>query len=98
MRRLALLALAAALAGCGASRKRPEASPPARSPAAVRYESFRSAALAGTEHYAVYLPPGYNRGGRYPVIYALHGLPSDATGYRRMGIASWGADAVRAGR
>jgi putative tributyrin esterase len=95
MRRLALLALAAAAAGCGGS-SQPAAR---RTPAAVRYESFRSAALAGVEHYAVYLPPGYSGGGRrYPVIYALHGLPSDADGYRRMGIASWGADAVRAGR
>jgi enterochelin esterase-like enzyme len=99
MRRLALLALAAALAGCGASRRHPPASPPPRSPAAVRYESFRSAALAGSEHYAVYLPPGYTHGnGRYPVIYALHGLPSNATGYQRMGIASWGADTIRARR
>ncbi|HEY7075755.1 MAG TPA: alpha/beta hydrolase-fold protein [Solirubrobacteraceae bacterium] len=98
MRRLALLVLAAAAAGCGAVPQRP--APARESPAAVRYESYRSQALNGVEHYAVYLPPGYgsspNR--RYPVIYALHGLPSDANGYRRMGIASWGADAVRAGR
>jgi enterochelin esterase-like enzyme len=94
MRRLALLALAAAAASCGAS-----ARPPVRrSPSAVRYESFRSAALNGVEHYAVFVPPGYSAGRRrYPVIYALHGLPSDANGYRRMGIASWGEDAVRAG-
>jgi enterochelin esterase-like enzyme len=95
MRSLALLALAAAAAGCGGS-----AHPPVRrSPPTVRYASFHSAALAGVEHYAVYLPAGYASGRRrYPVIYALHGLPSDAGGYRRMGIASWGADAVRAGR
>jgi enterochelin esterase-like enzyme len=97
MRRLALLALATAAAGCGGSTH-----PPARarrSPATVRYASFESRALDGVEHYAVYLPPGYGSSGRrYPVIYALHGLPSNANGYRRMGVASWGAGAVRAGR
>jgi enterochelin esterase-like enzyme len=60
--------------------------------------SYRSAALAGTERYAVYLPTGYSQGGRYPVIYALHGLPSDARGYRKVAIATWGAIAEQAGR
>ncbi|MEA2251117.1 MAG: hypothetical protein QOG70_1359, partial [Solirubrobacteraceae bacterium] len=56
--------------------------------------SYGSRALNGIERYAVYLPAGYARGHeRYPVIYALHGLPSDARGYRSMGIASWGRDA-----
>jgi enterochelin esterase-like enzyme len=65
----------------------------------VLYASFRSTALRGSESFAVYLPRGYRSGTRrYPVIYALHGLPGDAQGYRRMGIADWGADAERAGR
>jgi enterochelin esterase-like enzyme len=89
-----LVALGAVAAGCGAgSPARPAA------PAAVREQSFYSAALRGVEHYAICLPTGYGEGSRrYPVIYALHGLPSNATGYQRMGIASWGADARRAGR
>ena len=57
MRRLVLLALAAAAAGCGASAHPPAPTRP--SAATVRYESFRSQALRGVEHYAVYLPPGY---------------------------------------
>lgn len=61
--------------------------------------SYQSKALRGTEHYAVYLPRGYAGGRkRYPVIYSLHGLPSDAGGYREMDIAGWGRDAEAAGR
>jgi enterochelin esterase-like enzyme len=60
--------------------------------------SFPSTAVAGTERYAVYLPPGYATSGRrYPVIYALHGLPSGHRGYRQLPIASWGAIAAAAG-
>jgi enterochelin esterase-like enzyme len=83
--------------GCGASAAKPAHTP--ASSGRVLYASFQSTALKGVEHYAVYLPRGYAGGTRrYPVIYALHGLPSDAQGYRRMGIADWGADAERAGR
>jgi enterochelin esterase-like enzyme len=61
--------------------------------------AYQSKALRGTEHYAVYLPRGYAGGRkRYPVIYALHGLPSDAGGYRDMDIAGWGRAAQAAGR
>jgi enterochelin esterase-like enzyme len=60
--------------------------------------SFPSTAVAGPERYAVYVPPGYATSGRrYPVIYALHGLPSGHRGYRRLPIASWGAIAAAAG-
>lgn len=60
---------------------------------------FPSRAIRGTEHYAAYLPAGYRGSNeRYPVIYALHGLPNSATGYRGMGIASWGRDAEEAHR
>lgn len=61
--------------------------------------SFHSNALNGTEHYAVYLPAGYSSGARrYPVIYALHGLPSDENGFRKMKIADWGEIAEAAGQ
>jgi putative tributyrin esterase len=61
--------------------------------------SYRSAALGATERYAVYLPAGYGTSGRrYPVIYALHGLPSDASGYRNVPVAAWGAIAEATGR
>ena len=50
---------------------------------AIRFESFHSAALAGTVHYSVYLPPGYATSSkRYPVIYFLHGLPADGMTYQ----------------
>jgi enterochelin esterase-like enzyme len=48
--------------------------------------SFRSRALGGTLHMAVYLPPGYATSRRrYPVVYFLHGLPAGATAYRGIG-------------
>jgi enterochelin esterase-like enzyme len=74
--------------------------PPAAAPAGHRVEgAFHSRALKDTEHYAVYLPRGYATSReRYPVIYALHGLPSGSKGYRGMPIASWGRDAEEAGR
>lgn len=65
----------------------------------VLERSFHSTALGASEGYAVYLPSGYATSGRrYPVIYALHGLPSDAAGYRDVPIAAWGAIAEAAGR
>jgi putative tributyrin esterase len=60
--------------------------------------SFPSQALGGRERYAVQLPAGYATSGRrYPVIYALHGLPNRGDGFRHMPIAAWGAIAERAG-
>jgi enterochelin esterase-like enzyme len=45
--------------------------------------SYRSSAIAGTEHYSIYLPPGYQSStARYPVIYFLHGLPAAPQAYR----------------
>ena len=53
---------------------------------AISYGSFHSKAVAGTLHYAVYLPPGYSTSKtRYPVVYFLHGLPAGATTYRAIG-------------
>jgi S-formylglutathione hydrolase FrmB len=52
----------------------------------ISYGSFRSRAVDGTLHYAVYLPHGYSTGTtRYPVVYFLHGLPAGATTYRAIG-------------
>lgn len=88
----ALLALV--LAGCGGSHRAPVAGQ-----GRVVQGSLHSSALRGTLHYQAYLPPGYgSRRTRYPVIYALHGLPSDASGYRQMDVADWGRAAQRAGR
>jgi S-formylglutathione hydrolase FrmB len=47
--------------------------------------AFRSHALGRLLHYEVYLPADYKTSGRrYPVIYALHGLPASAQSYRGM--------------
>ena len=52
----------------------------------IVFSSFRSKAVAGTLHYAAYLPPGYSKGStRYPVVYFLHGLPADGRAYRQIG-------------
>jgi len=51
----------------------------------VREDSLASKALDGRLRFAVYLPPGYGKGGRYPTIYYLHGLPADSTAYRAFG-------------
>jgi len=56
-------------------------------------EQYSSRALDGTVHYAVYLPPGYKTSTRrYPVVYALHGLPASPTSYT--GIADFLRDAL----
>jgi enterochelin esterase-like enzyme len=53
----------------------------------IAYGSFDSKALRGADHYAIYLPPGYDRSRqRYPVVYFLHGLPASATAYRSIGV------------
>jgi enterochelin esterase-like enzyme len=76
--RFVLALAAAALAAAAASpsvRALSPTEPPLRG--TIAYSSFRSAALGGTDHYAIYLPPGYAESTtRYPVIYFLHGLPA----------------------
>jgi enterochelin esterase-like enzyme len=64
----------------------------------VVLRSYHATAIAGTEHMAVYVPAGYDGHRRYPVIYALHGLPSDDTGYQRLDVESFGRAAEQAGR
>jgi enterochelin esterase-like enzyme len=93
---LAAVLLALAVGGCGST-----TGSLARPPGGGRVVegSFRTPSIRGVEHYAAYLPRGYGSSRRrYPVIYALHGLPSDDSGYRNMPIADWGAAAERAGR
>src|SRR5919199_781858 len=66
-------------------------------PGHVVLRSYYASAIRGTEHMAVYLPTGYDGRRRYPVIYALHGLPSDDTGYRRLDVPAFGHAAEQAG-
>jgi len=100
--RLLACSLAALLfAGCGASSRAsvPHQRHRAASPARMVDASFASQAIRDREHYAVYLPAGYDSSAkRYPVIYALHGLPAGPRSYRGMGAADWGRDAEGAGR
>jgi len=51
----------------------------------VREDSFHSRALRGPLRFAVYLPPGYRSGGRYPIVYYLHGLPATERSYLGFG-------------
>jgi enterochelin esterase-like enzyme len=70
------------------------AAAPTRPPAT----SLRSAALAGTESFAIALPPRYaSRTRRYPVIYVLHGLPAGPGSYMSLPIARMAATAAAAG-
>jgi len=43
----------------------------------IRDEVFHSSSLARDMHYRVLLPAGYEIGGRFPVLYLLHGLYGD---------------------
>src|SRR5207248_4171998 len=57
----------------------------ARAPVRTRADdvAFHSNALQRELWFEVFLPPGYDRGGkRYPVVYFLHGLPASSTAYR----------------
>jgi putative tributyrin esterase len=51
----------------------------------VAERAFHSNALRGQLRFAVYLPPGYGAGGRYPVIYYLHGLPATSDTFLAFG-------------
>jgi putative tributyrin esterase len=98
---LGALASVMVLCGCGVARGAPRAeaqAPSAPSPG-VHIVTIRSAALRGTERYAVYLPPDYQRAPRrrYPVVYFLHGLPSDAGGFRDPRLSRLGAIAAQRG-
>ena len=58
--------------------------------------TFYAPDIRGTERYQAWLPAGYDLSGlRYPVIYALHGLPTDEEGYVDMDVRALGAAAER---
>lgn len=84
---VALVALAAVLVPALGSSTGQAASP-------VTERAFRSKALKAPLRFAVSLPPGYARGGRYPVIYFLHGLPATATSFRDIGFLRRALDQV----
>ena len=48
----------------------------------TREDAFRSRALGGTLRFSVVLPPSYDDGRRYPVVYFLHGLPAGTSAFR----------------
>lgn len=52
----------------------------------IREDAFQSRAIEGQLRFAVYLPPGYGKGGRYPVVYYLHGLPATGSAYHAFGL------------
>lgn len=58
--------------------------------------SFRSAAIGGTLHFEVYIPRTYATSARrYPVIYLLHGLPSNASAYTSLRFVERAVDSLR---
>jgi putative tributyrin esterase len=71
----------------------------AGSPLRVENGSFQSAALQGTINYQVVLPSGYDSSNlNYPVIYLLHGLPDDGTGWQTPRAAAIARSAQQHGR
>jgi enterochelin esterase-like enzyme len=73
-------AAAVVLASRGKPRPRSAAAP---SPARTLTVVCKSPALNGTIPAQVYLPSGYASGGRYPVVYFLHGLPAGPSAYQQ---------------
>lgn len=91
-----MLALCVLLVGACTSAGAATAREAGRLPPGVIDESFASAALRGTEHLAVFLPPGYSTTQlHYPVIYLLHGLPAGPDAYQMERTAQLGEDAQR---
>jgi enterochelin esterase-like enzyme len=57
--------------------------------------SYESAAIGGSLHFEVYLPPAYAESSiRYPVLYVLHGLPSTASAYTSLGFVERALDSA----
>lgn len=48
--------------------------------------SFSSPSLSGQGSFLAYLPPGYSRSQRYPVLYLLHGQDGHATAFLEVGL------------
>jgi len=53
---------------------------------AIDRVSFHSSALGERGSFLLYLPPGYTRADRYPVIYLLHGQAGHATAFLEVGV------------
>ena len=56
--------------------------------------AFRSHALQAPVRLIVSLPSRYADGGRYPVVYFLHGLPASSTAFRNIGFLRRALDTV----
>ncbi len=86
-RRLLLLALALAGVAAAVLAAKPSHRRASRTRrGTIAFSSFHSSALRGTDHYSIYLPPGYSDSRRrYPVVYFLHGLPNPSGAYRSIG-------------
>jgi S-formylglutathione hydrolase FrmB len=60
---------------------------------------FQSKILASNVRYSIYLPPDYTSSNRrYPVVYLLHGLGDDETGWVQFGEVQMAADRAIAAR
>lgn len=88
---MALLALVAVTQGRAQDRRAPALG--------ATVERVASAALRGAERFAITVPPGYaTNHRRYPVVYLLHGLPDDGTGFRTDRVGRFAAIAAARGR
>jgi enterochelin esterase-like enzyme len=67
-------------------------------PVTVLSRAYDSRSLRGRQRFAIALPPGYATSRRrFPVVYALHGLPGGATTFGSVPIARMAATAAAAG-
>ena len=48
---------------------------------------YDSKSVGVTRRMTVYLPPGYSKDVKYPVLYLLHGAGDDETGWSKKGAA-----------
>jgi enterochelin esterase-like enzyme len=53
----------------------------------VETVEYDSRAVGGKRKLVVYLPPGYSKDVRYPVLYLLHGAGDNETGWQKKGAA-----------
>jgi enterochelin esterase-like enzyme len=53
----------------------------------IAMESYESKSLGFTRPLTVYTPPGFSTERRYPVLYLLHGVGDDETGWQKKGSA-----------
>jgi enterochelin esterase-like enzyme len=55
---------------------------------AVETAEYDSASVGARRKMVVYTPPGYSKAAQYPVLYLLHGIGDDETGWTRKGLAN----------